>query len=535
MYRWIISSIIVFVALFWVAPQASATSSTVMISTVQTGDTLSASNEVIEIHNASTSPVDITDWCLYYMNATVTHTAKIACFYATELGNRLLLPSHSFALAISTQFVQQYPDAIADVYFSATLSQLAGHIKIVDATGNEVDRVGWGITAVGPEAVPADPAGAGYMLVRKSVEEVMVDTDDNARDFEVLPVNGVYRYGQIEVLVDLCHNIDGVQTELPNMFVLDENGNCHEPVIDVCLNIQGEQLTVPEGFYATSDSYCAHDLLSLTLTELHPNPTGGDAGHEFIEILNPHDTAIDLHNYLLLIGIDGQNSVGFEEGEMIDPHSYRVIYNDSFNFTLVNTSSMVRIVSYDGRVIDDSGLYSNPKEGESWARIGDVWQMTNQPTPGSDNKAFMRPIVDVVTKQTVPTPCQSNQYRHPETNRCRLITNTASTLAPCSEGQERNPETNRCRSTTAASSTLSPCKEGQERNPETNRCRSVVVDSIPDADYGVMGAQTTQSNNILLWSVAGVAMVGVGYAVWEWRRELAKWWRKVAVFVRIKK
>ena len=141
MYRWIISTTLVCAALVWIAPQASAASPGVLISEVQTGDARSASNEIVEIYNVATEPIDITGWCLYYMNASLTHVAKAACFVPNDATNRLFLPARSYASAMSTHFVQDYPESSADIYFSATLSQSAGHIKLVDASGNEVDRV----------------------------------------------------------------------------------------------------------------------------------------------------------------------------------------------------------------------------------------------------------------------------------------------------------------------------------------------------------------------------------------------------------
>jgi hypothetical protein len=53
--------------------------------------------------------------------------------------------------------------------------------------------------------------------------------------------------------VDVCPNIEGVQTEVPEGKVLDENGDC---VTDVCPNINGIQTEVPEGKVLNNDGNC---------------------------------------------------------------------------------------------------------------------------------------------------------------------------------------------------------------------------------------------------------------------------------------
>ena len=84
-------------------------------------------------------------------------------------------------------------------------------------------------------------------------------------------------------------------------------------------------------------------------------------------------------------------------------------------------------------------------------------------------------------------PCRPDQYRNPETGRCKKIStrNTAPSRVgnpkPCKPGQFRNPVTNRCKkiaqpisrpTSRPASRNLKPCKPHQFRNPVTNRCKN---------------------------------------------------------------
>lgn len=128
--------------------------------------------------------------------------------------------------------------------------------------------------------------------------------------------------------------------------------------------------------------------------------------------------------------------------------------------------------------------------------------------------------------------CSEGEYRNPETNRCRKIAASSATiLVPCGEGQERNPLTNRCRNISSALAELLPCDEGYERNPTTNRCRKVLSATTPvaQASSATHGKQAEGAGNSLLgWVAVGTAAVGaLGYAVYEWRKEIGAAWRRV--------
>ncbi len=62
---------------------------------------------------------------------------------------------------------------------------------------------------------------------------------------------------------DVCTNIDGIQTEVPEGYTEDD-GECSPPeVIDVCTNIDGDQAEVPEG-YTEDDGECFQDNPEVT-------------------------------------------------------------------------------------------------------------------------------------------------------------------------------------------------------------------------------------------------------------------------------
>lgn len=581
---------------------ARAVSPNIVISQIKAGN--SGASRLIEIYNNSDMPVDITGWCLNYSTASDTPvTPSPGCFEGATVADHVFMNARSYALLASSQTGLK-----ADMVLTAGLgSGTSGHVYLTDGGGNEIDRVGWGSAnnAEGKHPIVLDST---KVVERKQSDSpgILVDTDNNASDFKNSTMRAEYQYGSLyEVTdvcsnivglqdmvpdgyeindvgdcvlppVDVCKNIDGLQIILPDGYELDENGDCQ---VDVCLNIDGLQIILPDGMdvdgigncithdecpnlpdiqplvpegFKMSDDGCMLDLLPLQITELLPNAVGSDDGNEFIEVFNPNDSDVDLVNHTIYIGPDFAHAYSFPAGSHIGPNEYVAFSNDDINFTLVNTTSSVRLFAIDGSFVETS-VYNNPKDGMAWALIDDVWQYTNRPTPGSPNLASLieTKVVTASTLQSCAanqyrspetnrcrllvtsgsnlTPCKNGQYRSEETNRCRSLASDVSSLTPCAEGQERNPATNRCRSVTAVlgADTLTPCKTGQERNPDTNRCRNV-ISTIPVAQYATEQVSGSSGGYVGWWALAGVGVVAIIYGIWEWRQEIANIVKKVA-------
>lgn len=283
--------------------------------------------------------------------------------------------------------------------------------------------------------------------------------------------------------------------------------------------------------YSDTDSAIVVTL-PLEISEMLPNAIGSDDDREFIELYNPNDAIVFLAGYILYVGLDDGTAYLFPEGASMQPFGYLSFSNTEIPFTLLNSASKVRLALGD-ETIGQSPTYVNPKEGQSWAIIDDQWQYTSRPTPGSENLSSDKVVLVTVPKletkvSTDPKPCADNQYRSLETGRCRLTASSVdNTITPCKDNQYRSEETNRCRNI-VVTTLPEPCKEGQERNPETNRCRTVT--KMSKVDYGVLGASTKSSNGnwYALATVAGVLLLAIAYAVWEWHDELGKFFRKVA-------
>lgn len=68
---------------------------------------------------------------------------------------------------------------------------------------------------------------------------------------------------------------------------------------------------------------------------------------------------------------------------------------------------------------------------------------------------------------------------------------------------------------------LLPCDEGYERNPATNRCRKVRDTNVLGAGYPVEPYNEGANAAASWWVIGGIAVLALGYAGWEWRREIA--------------
>ena len=515
---------------------AATDPSQLVVSQMYPGASGDATSEFIEIYNNSHEPTDVTNVCLFYVSASGATTSKIGCIVAPDSHTRLWLPEYARAIFVSNEFTAGR-SVQSDGIFSGGISATSGHVRIVSESGDELDKLGWG-SAVSPETQSSNAPANGKSLTRIDDNGILKDTNNNAQDFiqndPIVHNSDVY---EIETIPDVCPNITGVQAEVPDGYLIDSTGNC---LVDSCVNMDGLQTAVPDGMTRTIDGICQWDIVPIQLTEILPNAYGSDVGNEFIEVFNPTDRMVDLSLYSIKVGVAMDKTYSFPPGSTIAPGEYRVFSDSVMKFTLPNTSSRVVLTALDGLLYGDTGAYQSPAEGESFAWFDGAWSYTNQPTPGSENMhsitqdrddtsefaqcaagKYRNPLTNrcrnIVSDASVLATCDTDQYRNPETGRCKKI--TASTLQPCKDGQYRSEETNRCRSIATVSS-LKPCNDNQYRSEETNRCRNLSSSLIPQTGYAVKGVADQPLAFAGWWAFGVVSFIALGYAGWEWRREV---------------
>jgi hypothetical protein len=288
---------------------------------------------------------------------------------------------------------------------------------------------------------------------------------------------------------DVCQNIEKVQLTVPLYMSILAN-NCYSSELDACTNIENFQLDIPDGFRGIHDDSCKviNPKANIVLSELLANSMGTDTGNEFIELQNMSNMTVDLSDYSLAIGKNAEKILPLPETN-VAPGQYVLFSDTDLGYTLLNTTTQVKLLFYTGEIVDEIIPYQDPNDDISWSLIDSVWQFTNIVTPGNANV----PMAEVLgyTGQSSDdglAPCPAGKYRNTLTNRCRNIEEDASVLASCEADEYRNPETNRCKKIAIATSTLTPCAEGYERNEETNRCRKIQ----DDAELGVAPKDTRE-------------------------------------------
>ncbi len=467
-----------------VTPTHASSAHSVVISYVQAAGTFGAKDELVVIYNNSPAEVDITDWCL--INKA---SVAFACFSiddAPGVKTHFILPGYSSATIASFEFMGSRAIAgemMSLVYevtnqSSGSLVGSSEVLSLVNTQGESVDTHAW---------ASAPPAGKAWSRFK------IMSTPD------IYAATGAPNdWSHIAYLEFPLHGIE--------LRVMEDDGEDEPP----------------------EEPPVQNEASPIRITELLPNAAGADTGKEFIEFHNPDTTMThSLDGLKLKVGEQSPKWYDVPSGISIAPNGYVTFSDTDLGFTLPNTSGSVQLYQ-DDVPLGDPVLYTSPKDDESWALIEGEWQFTAVATPGALNKATSKPITTPATSKVAEQkPCASNQFRNPETGRCKLIATTTSTSTACKPGQERNPETNRCRNI-AVEKEPTPCKEGQERNPETNRCRNIV--KMSSAEHGVKGIQE-KAGTQLSWyywvAIAGIVAAILGYAVWEWRQELANGWSKV--------
>ncbi|HET9412083.1 MAG TPA: lamin tail domain-containing protein [Candidatus Saccharimonadales bacterium] len=223
----------------------------------------------------------------------------------------------------------------------------------------------------------------------------------------------------------------------------------------------------------------------LDITELLPNPAPPltDSDHEFIELYNPNNREVPLKGYTLQTGADFKYKYTFEEG-VIGAGAYFSLFSADSGLSLANSGGQARLLDPSGKTIAIAASYESAKPDYAWVKSEANWAWSLRATPGSANIVEIEqpPIVPAVVKKPVATKTPAKK------------TTAASPAAK--------------KAVKAASTT----KAAKPKEPATS------IAAIPPKK------DPLNFNYLIL---AGVGLVVVAYACYEYRHELAKLWRKL--------
>lgn len=511
--------------------------------------------------------------------------------------------------ALATEVTLPPTEHRADVFISAFQigPETGGTIDAIELY-NETDRPlnidGWRIQAMvaGQTVCSVEvQSGGAFVLPKKYVvlADPSVVTGENVREY-VQPCDGTVEFDSLRVTSQ-----DGVVQETiagvrPGAWVRGGLTMTYRDEEDAFTDNFEPISSRKESALFAHEWYVPPNTTPIQITEVVPRAADcapDDPAldcNDYVKIHNPTASAYDLSQLRLRIGhqtqaVTSSNTITLEGS--LPAGSYALINKkDSGEYLSITDSggwiwleNRYGIERYDASIVE----YESAGTGAvGWAWAYDdtdaTWKWTSTTTPFAQVSRFTLPLAStddkpaadalkpcaadqfrnpetnrckkIATTTSDLTPCAPNQFRNPATNRCKMIASTATALTPCGPGQFRNPETNRCKSSTSSSSslvpcdadeyrnpatnrckklastasTLKPCEPGQERNPETNRCRKVASSAVLGAtDFPVEPIAQTGRAFAAWWALGGVVALGVGYAAWEWRHEISKTARRI--------
>ena len=250
-------------------------------------------------------------------------------------------------------------------------------------------------------------------------------------------------------------------------------------------------------------------------------------GLRFSEILSYYETLkseqfIELYNggaeQVLLDGCQIRyKNKKYSLNGVVKPEEYFVYEPTEFSLTKNPTNAnTLELVDVDGVIVDKLVYPNGQRKGTSYAFIGydangeEIWKVTYAPTPGAANnyQEFKK--------------CEEGKVINEATGNCVKVTALMTKICP--EGQFLNILTGRCKK--YETTTEKTCKEGYYLNPETGRCRKIVENN--GANHGVKTEEFEEKSSFVgLYAIIGVAVVGLGYVIYEFRYAILKGWKKV--------
>ncbi len=276
-----------------------------------------------------------------------------------------------------------------------------------------------------------------------------------------------------------------------------------------------EEGTKPNTAPTTPAAPATSQCRGLEFTEVY-SYYAKDKAEQFIELYNPTDHEIALSGCQLRY-----KKKNYPLSGSIGSNQYYAYYPNG-NFSLTKnptTSNTVELIDADEKVVDELVYVHGQKKSTSYARFFDqkgeeMWAQTYNITPNQSNiyQEFRS--------------CPTGKVINPATGNCVNATTIQEKTQECPAGKYRNPLTGRCKNIESAS-TQKPCAKGYERNPETNRCRKIKSDNDGAGYALVPSTRSDRTTFVALGVVIILVACGVLYIILQFRRELARTFRKV--------
>jgi PKD repeat protein/DNA/RNA endonuclease YhcR with UshA esterase domain len=136
------------------------------------------------------------------------------------------------------------------------------------------------------------------------------------------------------------------------------------------------QSTVVLGVSNTADE-------KIIINEFMPNPDGNDE-EEYVELFNPNDWRVSLHDWSLDDSAGGSQPYKFSENVWMQPLEYLVVDKNESHLALNNTFDSVRLFN-PLNVIMNQVSYEKVVAGKAYQRTKDNFWVWSDGTPGEEN------------------------------------------------------------------------------------------------------------------------------------------------------
>jgi len=208
-------------------------------------------------------------------------------------------------------------------------------------------------------------------------------------------------------------------------------------------------------------------LQTPQINELVPNPegTGTDETDEFIELYNPNAVPFYRLGFTLQTGTATKHNYMFPDGTILPPQSFTAFYSADTDSTLSNSSGQAALVDPLGNTISQSDPYGTAKDALAWAFGEGTWTWTTQPTPNAAN---------VIKQVAAAKSSKSSTQKATSTTKTSAVKGASTT-----------------KSGSAAAPATAPAAEEKPAAPPIHR-----------------------------YVLAAVAVMGVGYGIYEYRHDL---------------
>ena len=382
---------VTFLGLLFLVNNFVVASGGVVVSQIQTNGpgTGTSDQEFIEIYNNSDISVKLSGWQLRYVSSTGSLKPIITFKEDIVIHPKGYLVTATEAYdPLSTKYAR---------YKTDVLSLDGASVDLLNANGDLVDRVGYGLKAYFSETSPTVAPEKSGSIIRKINDGLIIDTDNNFNDFEILLVSNPRTSNEIP----LSENVIEPTPEEPGTGQQGSNDGG-----------QGRPGETNDNNVVSAPAVEEPKIkpMNIQISELMIDPEFPlvDSSDEWIEIYNPNDSEIDLSGYRFETGNTGSYKYTVQFLKMA-PRTYLIIKSLDTPISLSNTSGKVSIFD-NANVLIDSVSYTSVEPGLTYAKDSfGIWQWTTTPTQNSENIITFKisPNPALIAKNIVKAPAKA--------------------------------------------------------------------------------------------------------------------------------